>query len=63
MTKNVHPHVHFLLTEGGEDKEGRFPKVSNFNDSLLTEFFSREGFSLLLSKQLINLSQVQKVLR
>jgi hypothetical protein len=60
---NHHPHLHFLLTEGGEDKEGRFHKVSNFNDSLLTEFFSREVFSLLLSKQLINLSLVQKVLR
>jgi len=60
---NLHPHLHFLLTEGGEDKEGRFHKVSNFNDSLLTEFFSREVFSLLLRKQLIHLSLVQKVLR
>ena len=60
---NLHPHLHFLTTEGGEDKEGRFHKLSNFNDSLLTEFFSREVFSLLLRKQLINLSLVQKVLR
>jgi hypothetical protein len=60
---NLHPHLHFLTTEGGEDKESRFHKVSNFNDSLLTEFFSREVFSLLLRKQLINLSLVQKVLR
>ena len=60
---NLHPHLYFLLTEGGEDKEGRFHKLSNFNDSLLTEFFSREVFSLLLRKQLINLSLVQKVLR
>ncbi len=60
---NLHPHLHFLKTEGGEDKEGRFHKLSNFNDSLLREFFSREVFSLLLRKQLINLSLVQKVLR
>jgi hypothetical protein len=44
-------------------KQGRFHKVSNINDFLLTEFFSREVFSLLLRKQLINLSLVQKVLR
>jgi len=60
---NLHPHLHFLVTEGGADKEGRLHKVSNFNDALLTEFFSREVFSLLLRKQLINLSLVQKVLR
>ena len=60
---NLHPHLHFLTTEGGEAQEGQFHKVSNFNDSLLTEFFSREVFSLLLRKQLINLSLVQKVLR
>jgi len=55
---NLHPHLHFLTTEGGEDKQGQFHKVSNFNDSLLTEFFS-----LLLRKQLVNLSLVQKMLR
>jgi hypothetical protein len=60
---NLHPHLHFLLTEGGEDKKGRFLRVSNFNDTLLCRFFTREVFSLLLRKQLINLSLVQKVLR
>ena len=52
-----------LLTEGGVAKNGRFLSVSSFNDALLTKFFSREVFSLLLRKQLINLSLVQKMLR
>jgi len=60
---NLHPHLHFLVTEGGVDKKGRFQRVSNFNDTLLGRFFSREVFSLLLSNQLINLMLVQKILR
>jgi len=59
---NFHPHLHFLVTEGGTDKQDRFHKVSLFNDSLLCRFFSREVFSLLLRKQLINRGFVKKIL-
>ena len=59
---NLHPHLHFLVPEGGSDREGRFYSVSRFNDDLLREIFTREVFSLLLSKQLINLTLVQKIL-
>jgi len=31
---NFHPHLHFLVTEGGVDKQGQFHKVSSFNDAL-----------------------------
>ena len=55
--------LYFLITEGGLSKDGRFAKVSRFNDDLLEELFSREVFSLLLHKQLITLSLVQKILR
>ena len=41
---NLHPHLHFLLTEGGVDKKGRFHRVLNFNDTLLCRFFIREIF-------------------
>ena len=58
---NLHPH--FLLTEGGVDKKGRFRRVSNLDDTLICRFFIQEVFSLLLHKQLINLTLVQKVLR
>ena len=60
---NFHPPLHFLVTEGGAAKDGCFHKVSSFNDALLAQFFTREIFSLLLRKQLINLSLVQKILR
>jgi len=60
---NLHPHLHFLVSEGGSDQEGRFHSVSRFNDDLLREIFTREVFSLLLHKQLINLTLIQKILR
>ena len=60
---NLHPHLHFLVSEGGQDREGRFHRVSRFNDDLLREIFTREVFSLLLRKQLINLTLIQKILR
>ncbi|NOR14273.1 MAG: IS91 family transposase [Candidatus Aminicenantes bacterium] len=60
---NLHPHLHFLVSEGGSDREGRFHSVSRFNDDLLREIFTREVFSLLLRKQLINLTLIQKILR
>jgi len=59
---NFHPHLHFLVTEGGTDNEGRFHKVTSFNDSLLCRFFTREVFLLLLRKQLINQDIVEKIL-
>lgn len=60
---NLHPHLHFLATEGGTDREGRFYSVYRFNDDLLREIFAREVFFLLVRKQLINLMLVQKILR
>jgi len=60
---NLHPHLHFLISEGGSDREGRFHSVSRFNDDLLQEIFTREVFTLLLHKQLINLTLIQKILR
>jgi len=44
---NFHPHLHFLVTEGGTDKQGKFCEVSYFNDPLLCRFFTLEVFSLL----------------
>ncbi|MFB0565644.1 MAG: hypothetical protein ACETWK_08205 [Candidatus Aminicenantaceae bacterium] len=55
---NFHPHPHFLLTERGEDQDGHFHKISSFDESLIAEFFSREVFSMLLHKELVNLELV-----
>ena len=44
---NFHPHLHFLVTEGGTDNEGRFHKVTSFNDSLLCRFFTRKDHKVI----------------
>jgi ribosomal protein S27E len=59
---NAHPHLHFLVSEGGSDLKGRFLSVSRFNDDLLREIFTREVFSFLIHKQLINQELVKKIL-
>ncbi|MGB2765188.1 MAG: transposase [Candidatus Aminicenantaceae bacterium] len=58
---NLHPHLHCLVTEGGEDSERRFHHVASFQDSLLAEFFSREIFALLLEEELISETLVEKI--
>jgi hypothetical protein len=39
---NFHPHLHFLVTEGGVDKAGVFHKIPRIDDSRLAELFARE---------------------
>jgi len=58
---NFHVHLHFLVTEGGEDPEGRFHHLASFQDSLLAEFFFREVFALLLREGLISEAVVEKI--
>jgi ribosomal protein S27E len=58
---NLHPHLHFLVTEGGEDPDGIFHHLASFQDSLLAEFFSREVFALLLGEELISEAVVDKI--
>jgi hypothetical protein len=60
---NFHPHIHVLITEGGMAPDGAFYRVRRFHDEGLQEIFTHEVFSLLLRKQLINLSLVQKILK
>jgi hypothetical protein len=50
---NFHPHLHFLVTEGGEDFEGKFHH--------LAEFFKHEVFLLLLRQELISEAVVEKI--
>ena len=58
---NFHPHIHLLVTEGGEDFEGTFHHLAEFQDSLLAEFFRREVFTLLLGEELISEHLVEKI--
>jgi hypothetical protein len=59
---NLHPHIHCLVTEGGEDCEGTFHHLAEFQDSLLAELFKREVFTLLLGEELISEALVEKIM-
>jgi ribosomal protein S27E len=58
---NLHPHIHCLVTEGGEPGEGTFHRVAELQDSLLAEFFKREVFALLLGEELISPEIVEMI--
>jgi hypothetical protein len=62
MNKLKSNEYRFLVTEGGEDPEGRFHHLASFQDSLLAEFFSREVFALLLGEELISEAVKEKIL-
>ena len=51
---NLHPHLHFLVTEGGVDKAGLFHKVPRIDDSRLTELFARGVLAFLVRKELLS---------
>src|SRR4030042_2446912 len=51
---NPHPHLHFLLTEGGVDKAGEFHKVPRIDDTRLAELFAREVLADLVHKKLLS---------
>jgi ribosomal protein S27E len=51
---NLHPHLHFLVTEGGVDEAGVFHKVSRIVDSQLAELFAREVLGFLVHKELLS---------
>jgi len=36
---NLHPHLHFLVTEGGVDEAGVFHKIPQIDDLRLAEIF------------------------
>jgi hypothetical protein len=58
---NLHPHAHLLVSEGGEDKEGRFHHIQSFDDGMIAEFFAQEVFALLLREELISQALVEKI--
>jgi hypothetical protein len=51
---NAHPHLHFLVTEGGVDKAGLFHKIPRLDDSRLAELFAREVLGFLVRKELLS---------
>jgi len=51
---NAHPHLHFLVTEGGVDETGLFHKVPRIDDSRLASLFAREVLSNLVGRELLS---------
>jgi hypothetical protein len=51
---NLHPHLHFLVTEGGVDKAGNFHKIPRIDDSRLAEIFTREVLADLVGRELLS---------
>jgi hypothetical protein len=50
---NFHPHLHFLVTEGGVDEEGVFHLIPSLDNSRLAEIFAREVSAMLVRKKLL----------
>jgi hypothetical protein len=59
---NVHPHLHFLVTEGGVDKAGLFHKIPRIDDSRLAELFAREVLGFLVHKELLSPGWAERLL-
>jgi hypothetical protein len=45
-----HPHLHLLVTEGGDDRAGIFRRLPRLDDSRLAEIFGREVLKLLVDR-------------
>ncbi len=59
---NFHPHLHFLVTEGGVDEAGFFHKIPRIDDSRLAELFAREVLADLVHKELLSPEWAERLL-
>ncbi len=59
---NFHPHLHFLVTEGGVTKSGTFHKIPRIDDSRLAELFAREVLGFLVTRELLSLEWAERLL-
>ena len=59
---NLHPHLHFLVTEGGVDEAGAFHKISRIDDSRLAELFAREVVGFLVQRELLSPEWAERLL-
>jgi hypothetical protein len=59
---NLHPHLHFLVTEGGMDKAGVFHRLGSFDDARLAEVFAREVLRFLVRKELLSPEWAARIL-
>jgi ribosomal protein S27E len=59
---NFHPHLHFLVTEGGVDRAGVFHKIPRLDDSRLEEIFAHEVLAALVRKELLSPEWAERLL-
>ena len=59
---NLHPHLHFLVTEGGVDKTGLFHKIPRIDDSRLASLFAREVLADLVGRELLSPEWAERLL-
>ncbi len=59
---NFHPHLHFVVTEGGRSTNGHFCPVPVFNDTAIARIFAHEVLSLLVGRDLISPETAGKIL-
>ena len=59
---NFHPHLHFLVTEGGVDEAGDFQRMSSFDDARLAEVFAREVLGFLVGRELLSSEWAERLL-
>jgi len=57
-----HPHLHFLVTEGGMDAAGVFHEIPRIDDARLAEIFAREVLAMLVRKELLSPEQAERIL-
>jgi len=59
---NLHPHLHFLVTEGEVDEAGVFHMIPRIDDSRLAELFAREVLADLVREELLSPEWAERLL-
>jgi hypothetical protein len=59
---NLHPYLHFLVTEGGVDEAGLFHKIPRIDDSRLATIFAREVLAFLVGRELLSPEWAERIL-
>jgi ribosomal protein S27E len=59
---NFHPHLHYLVTEGGVDEAGLFHKIPRIDDTRLAEIFAREVLADLVRKELLSPEWAERII-
>jgi hypothetical protein len=59
---NFHPHLHFLVIEGGMDEAGVFHQIPRLDDSRLAEIFAGEVLAFLVGREILSPEWAERLL-